>query len=296
MNQNIFITGAAGKIGKELLKTLLDKGFDNITVLCRTEEEKSSFSEMKITPIVGDLLNDYSYSSYLEDVDMVVHMAAITHTNDISKYYQINSEATLNLISRCEEYGVKNFIYISTRAIAPTGGAYSKSKLMAEKHVKESCLDWMIIRPAEVYGVAGKEGVDMILNNIHKFPFVPIIGDGEYEIAPVHISDVIKAIVSVIERADRKSRIYNIAGPESFTYNQFIAKVLDLKGIKKRKINIPVYVFRILAKGLALVFKDRFIAVDQLPRLLSEKSSDISVAVRDLDYNPVKLEDMFDAG
>ena len=292
MKQNIFITGADGKIGKVLLKALVANGF-SLIALCRTEAERSSLSDLSVRTVTGDLLNVKSYSPYLKDVDIVVHMAAVTHTNDISRYYRINSQATLDLVNRCEEFGIRRFIYISTRAISSASGAYGESKLKAENHVRESSLNWTIIRPAEVYGISGKEGVDMILNKIHKFPFVPIIGDGKYMVAPVHVSNVIHAIVSVIENSAIKSKIYNISGPESFTYNQFIDKVLILKGIKKKKINMPVYAFNVAAKFLALIFKDRFIAIDQIPRLLSEKSSDISAAISDLDYDPDKLEEMF---
>jgi hypothetical protein len=45
---------------------------------------------------------------------------------------------------------------------------------------------------------------------------------------------------------------------------------------------------------LVFLTKDRFIVMDQLPRLLSEKSDDISPAAKELSFMPSRLEDVFD--
>lgn len=291
--QNIFITGASSKIGRFLIKSLLDKEY-NMVLLCR--KEISEFSDPKIRFILGDLLDSDSYASSLDGIDTVLHMAAVTHTNEISKYYEVNSDATLELIKACKAHGVKRFIFISTRAISEEGGHYSKSKLIAERHVQESGLDWVIMRLAEVYGISGRNGIDMILGNIHRLPFIPILGDGEYKIAPVYISDVIYPIVRAIEKRDKNNRVYNIAGPESFTYNQFIDKILQLKHIKRIKVHIPLWAFWMVARISGSVLNDGFLVMDQLPRLLCKKSENISLAVTELGFKPARLGDVINIG
>lgn len=249
--QTIFLTGATGKIGDIFLKGLLNEDY-RIIVLSRKKLAKY-IDNPKIKYVCGDISSPASYAADLKDVDIVLHMAAITHTNKISMYYEINSAATADLIKKCKEYGVKRFIFISTRAISEEGGHYSRSKLMAEKYVEGSGLDWVIIRLSEVYGIDGESGVSMILNNIERFPFIPIIGNGEYKIAPVYITDVLFAINQVIKKNDIKKRIYNIAGPESFTFNEFIDKVLKIKKLKKFKIHIPVFLIRACAYILSFL-------------------------------------------
>jgi len=70
-------------------------------------------------------------------------------------------------------------------------------------------------------------------------PFVPVIGNGEYSIAPLHISDAVSAINTIIEKDEIRNKIYTLAGPDNFTYNDFIEKIKALYGIKKIKIHIP---------------------------------------------------------
>lgn len=286
--KNLFITGGTGKIARFLIENLTAKDY-NITLLCR--KGVNEFNNYKLKLIIADILDTDTFASSLEGIDLVLHMAGITHTNRIKEYYEVNSEATSRLIKACNTKGVKRFIFVSTRAISENGGDYSKSKLIAENYVRESGLDWVIVRLSEVYGINAKNGVDMILKNIDRFPFIPIIGNGEYEMAPVHISDVISTLNKVIESPDKTMRVYNIAGPESLSFNEFIEKVLNLKQLKRKKFHIPVNLFRCIPKLSALFFNGRFLSIDQVPRLLSKKSDDISLAKSELGYNPIRLED-----
>ena len=162
---------------------------------------------------------------------------------------------------------------------------------MAEKYVRGSGLDWTILRLAEVYGIGGDTGVNLIINKIEKLPFVPVIGDGSYKMAPVHISDVLYSIERVVREESVKNRIYNIAGPESYTFNDFVDKVLRIKKIKKAKIYIPVWMINMSAHILAIFSKGNFFVIDQLPRFFCDKSDDISLAANELDFKPIGLED-----
>lgn len=288
--KRLFITGASGKIGQFLITGLLAGGY-SLTLLFKGDAPGNLPGGVRVV-VDGDILDEATYSSCLEGIDTVLHMAAITHTNIPGLYLKVNTEGTARLVRSAGEKGVRRFVYVSTRAASRYGGGYSVSKLEAEQVVRESKMDWVILRPAEVYGASGREGVDMILNNINRFPVVPIIGDGSYKVAPVHVSDVVSAIVTAIDKTELKNRIYTIAGPESFTYNEFIDKVLEIKGIKKMKVHIPVPVFRALVKTAVLLKKGKgTLAMDQLPRLLCRKSEDISEAKKDLAYDPASMDE-----
>lgn len=282
---NIFVTGGTGRIGRFLLGELKKKGY-SITLLCKERSHCKGLTGANF--VIGDIMNPASYSEYLKGVDTVIHMAGMTHTNNTLRYYKINTVATGRLIEECEKRDIKRFIFISTRAISENGGDYSRSKLMAEERVKKSAIGWVILRLAEVYGIGGEAGINMILNKAADFPFIPIIGNGKYRVAPVHVSDVIYSITKVIERTDIKNRTYTITGPESLTYDEFIDKVLKLKGAKKFKVHLPVWLSSLLLH-IVIMFKGGLFAKDQISRLLSEKSDDISETVKDLDFAPAPI-------
>ena len=286
--QRVFITGGTGKIGRFLLNRLEEAGY-SIIILTRKSVKDGYSSNIKF--VNGDILESQSYIEALRDVDVVLHMAAVTHTNSEEKYFAVNAGGTRELIKAAQESGVKRFIHVSTRAISPAGGGYSRSKIEAEKYVMESGLDWVILRPSEVYGLGGNEGIEMLLGKLDSMPFVPVIGTGKYGIAPLHVSDLIDALLSVIEKSELKNKIYTLAGPENFTYNELIDRIMLIKKIRRARVSVPLFLIEMMARVSALFFGDRFLIADQVPRLVSEKSSDISLAARELSFKPKKIDE-----
>ena len=214
-------------------------------------------------------------------------MAAVTHTNDEGLYYKVNTDGTKLLIDLARQYEIKRFIFVSTRAIGKEGGVYSNSKRLAEEIVKNSGLAWTIVSPSEIYGIYEEESINRLIKNIERMPVIPVIGQGKYKIAPVYIDDIINAIIKILENENTVYKTYNLSGPEEMSYRNFIDKVLELKKLKKAKINIPVLFFSIIARLLAFFkVKKPFIVKDQIPRLLCKKSADITLAKKDLGYQP----------
>jgi len=286
---NIFITGSSGVIGKKLLSRLKKDGHQLSILVRKKENEPADNSSVKI--FVGDLMDSSSLETATRGIDAVIHLAGITHTNNFQLYYDINANGTKNLIEACEKNRVKKFIYISSRAANAEGGAYARSKLLAEEEVKKSSIPWIILRPGEVYGAGEKEAVSRLMRIIQKNTFIPILGNGNYQLSPVYVDDVIEAIAaSMNEKVVNKT--YTICGPREVTYNELVDIISNQLHVKKIKIRIPIFSLQCLAWIFYIIKKDIFVR-DQIPRLLSEKPSDISEAVRDLHFHPKSIEEGF---
>lgn len=282
----VLITGGTGSIGKKLTVRLKNSGFE-IRVLAR---KFSAENDNGTSYIKGDLKETESLDKAVMGVDAVIHLAGITHTHDSKLYYKINAEGTKNLIKACQKKGVRRFIHISSRAACPEGGAYARSKLMAEKTVKESGLDWTILRPSEVYGTEKREAVSGLINIVRKSPLVPVIGNGRYSLNPVSVDDLAQSIAATLENKASFKKTYTIAGPEELTYNELTDKISQILGVKRIKIFIPLILFEICARLFHLLGINALV-YDQIPRLLCKKSADISLARKDLNFNPRTVEE-----
>jgi nucleoside-diphosphate-sugar epimerase len=284
----IFITGATGGIGSFLVPSLADSGYELILLSIAPDITFSKYKNVQV--LVGNILDSASYQTALIDVDIIIHLAAVTHTNDTALYYKINTEGTRILLAAAETANVKRFIFVSTRAIGKAGGGYSDSKAQAEELVKASGLAWTIVRPAEVYGVNEQEALTKLITGIEKMPFVPVLGNGRYKLAPVRINDVVQALCASLSRENTVGKTYTLAGPEEFTYLGLVDKVLNIKKLRKMKLHIPLFVISLLAHLIALLpFKHPPFVKDQVSRLLLDKSADISQARQELNYTPRSL-------
>lgn len=283
----VLITGASGSIGKKLTNKMQNSGY-RLRILTRKNNANESSSNIEY--VKGDLEDQGSLDKATAGIDAVIHLAGITHTNDRGSYFRINTEGTKNLIKACQNNNVKRFIYISSRSACPEGGAYAESKYLAENFLEKTSLDWTILRPAEVYGTKEKEAISGLINIVRKNPFVPVIGNGQYLLSPIYVDDVIVSIIAALKTNASIKKTYIISGPEELTYNNLIDKISRMLGARRIKIPIPVAVFKLLAV-LFYFFGMNILVRDQIPRLLCKKSADISPARRDLDFNPMPIEE-----
>jgi nucleoside-diphosphate-sugar epimerase len=285
----VLITGATGKIGKKLLDTLLVDEQNEIYALLTEKDDSELPPEIKICR--GDLSELYSLRNALSNintVNTVLHMAAITHSNNKKEYFSINLEGTKNLVKICEELGIKRIVFISSRAACSGGGDYAESKLAAENVIKKSKLEWLILALGEVYSISGNDEINRLFKTIKKNYFIPIIGNGEYKLAPVYIEDVVPAIMEAVNNENLSSKRYIICGKEEFSYRELVVAMVNFISVKRLIFNIPLLLLKFIF-FLAHVIKIRRISYDQLNRLMVAKPSDISESIKDLGFNPRKF-------
>ncbi|MEA1963377.1 MAG: NAD(P)-dependent oxidoreductase [Patescibacteria group bacterium] len=274
----ILITGASGGIGKILIKKLIKAGFDDLAVLSRDQSKLETIKKIKIK--IGNLNDFNSLDKALKNIDVIIHLAGITHSNKIKKYFQINIDGTKNLLRAAEKNSVKKFIFISSRAASKFGGAYAYSKFLAEQAVKKYKFGWIILKPAEVYGAKNGEAIQKLIDKIKKSYFIPVPGKGDFELNPVFVDDVVLAIINSIQTKKINTGCI-LAGAENFSYKNLVNLIAHAYNKKIKIIYIPIFVLKIVA----CIFP-RILVRDQIPRLLAKKPCDISLAREYLNFNP----------
>jgi len=158
----ILVTGATGLVGTRLLPRLVEAGFD---VRALVRQAKPLFAG--VTTVEGDILDPASLRTAVAGVDAVVHLAGLLRTPDVKQIWNVNLEGTRNLIEAVKaNASTARFIMASTSLVynvdaprpslesddvAPTRD-YPASKVAAEKLLRESGLNWSVLRYGFVYG------------------------------------------------------------------------------------------------------------------------------------------------
>jgi NADH dehydrogenase len=284
----ILITGATGIIGSKIIKKL--KLIKNCEIKILIRKKETCNFDKTIGIIRGDLIDLNSLNKATKNIDIVLHLAGITHTNKNKSYYKINTTGTENLLKECEKNNVKKFIFISSRTAGLNGGAYAKSKYYAEKMAERYKQNWIILSLAEVYGAGEKDTIYKLLNFAKKWHFIPIMGNGEYLLSPVFVDDVVDTIINAIQNNNIHRKKYIITGPEELTYNEIINQLSSILNKRIYKIYLPIFIFKILA-FIFFIFNKKIITRDQIPRLLCEKPFGINSAAKDLNFTQRSFKD-----
>ena len=69
-------------------------------------------------------------------------------------------------------------------------------------------------------------------------PFLPLIGGGKTKFAPIYVGDVAKAIVKSLELNNLQPKIYELGGPENYSFKELMEILLN--EIKKKRFLIPI--------------------------------------------------------
>ncbi|WP_338876279.1 NAD(P)-dependent oxidoreductase [Spirosoma sp. SC4-14] len=158
----ILITGVTGLVGERLLRRLVEAGMD-----CRALVRTGKRIPASVTAVEGDLFDFTSLAEAVTDVSAIIHLAAVFRTQDTDLIWKSNLEGTRNLINIVKTHAPDaRFILASTtnvyNADNPHPGredddvapqqAYPASKVAAEKELRESGLNWVVLRFPFVYG------------------------------------------------------------------------------------------------------------------------------------------------
>ncbi len=282
----ILITGASSTLGKNLTSELLKTEQFSIRLL----EHRSPVRKENCEIFQGGLQNIDSLGKACSEIDTVVHLAALTHSSSRKAYFEINEEGTKKLITACKKNNIRRFIFVSSATASEEGGDYGVSKLRCEELVRKSGLDWVILRPSEVYGVKMEEGMGKLVAWVKKFPIIPVIGDGSYFLNPVNVDDVVQAMVEILSNDSIKKETLNLCGPEKMTMNELIDRLARIQKVQIRKIFLPIWFVR-AGIGVLSIFKSSLAFPDQIPRLLCRKDQSIDKTQALVSYNPIKIEE-----
>jgi len=279
--ETVFITGGSSVLGHHVLRRLVSQVHIVAVVHRRTLE----IPDAEIELLHGGLNQAIRNPTGLQKAQMVLHMAAVTHAGDSSEYHRVNVELTKRLLSVCNPR--QHFVYVSTVCAHPEGGAYGRSKWLAEEAIRGSGLDYTIIRPAEIYGSKDGEGIDALVALARRAHFLPDFRyGGSVKYAPISAQDAAHFIAEATICRRHAGQTYILCADYLCTAPE-MARALRSSVRPLLVVPVPVMILRAAtALGLPVPFKP-----DQIDRLVLPKMYNSALARRDYDFRPQSFLD-----
>jgi UDP-glucuronate 4-epimerase len=264
----IVVTGAAGFIGSNLVKSLSLKNhkitcLDALIDTTYSREIKlNQWEELRKIPnlvLVEKDMREGGLETFIENADIIVNLAAmpglVDSWSNFDLYASCNVTATHRLLDAHSRINSKaKLVHISTSSVygrVATGdessptipySPYGVTKLAAENLIRafadNSCLDFNILRYFSVYGPDQRPDMaySRFISAIYNDETINLYGDGTQSRTNTYISDCITATVMTIE-AGLSNTIYNIAGLDEVNILTVISILEEILG-KKAKVNL----------------------------------------------------------
>lgn len=269
----ILVTGAAGNVGSAVVKTLLQKGY-RVRCLLRETSSRELLEGLDIEIAVGDLRDRETVLSACRGIDAVISIAYIS----LAQY----------LLEAASLYNISRLVFLGSTGIytrLPSQSAQAKRDL--EKVITSGNTRYTILRATMIYGNQRDRNIFRLLRFLKKSPVMPMVGGGRALVQPVHIDNVVSALVTAFETPGTIGKIYDIGGAAAMPYREMVKTAARALG---RHVLCPSFPLWLVKAGAAVGRKigpPVNIRSEQVARLVENKNVDISPARRDFNYNPL---------
>jgi nucleoside-diphosphate-sugar epimerase len=276
----VFVAGATGAIGRQLVPLLVAAGHE-VHGMTRSQSKRAMLAEMGAVPVVADALDPEQVAEAVAVArpEVIVHqLTAIGPMNtrrldrDFALTNRLRTEATDHLLSAGQAVGVRRFVAQSVAgfgAYARTGGPVKSEEdplettparpmrgiLAAIRHLEEAVVgarwtEGIVLRYGVFYGpgtslAPGEEQFELVRRR--KFP---IVGDGAGVWSFIHVADAAEATVRAVEHGVRG--VYNVVDDDPARVSDWLpalAHQLDAK----EPMRVPRFVGRLVAGEAAVV-------------------------------------------
>ena len=280
--RTILVTGGAGFIGSHLSERLLLEGnrvliidnfnnyYDPIIKRNNVEEVKKTCIENNISlenykVFEGDIRdNEFLKEVFSNKIDSIMHLAAMAGVRpsiqDPALYYDVNITGTVNLLERCRENGVRQFVFASSSSvygnnekvpfsesdrvdnpISPYAATKKSGELLCHTYHHLFDMNIACLRFFTVYGP--RQRPDLAINKFTSLILedkeIPFYGDGNTSRDYTFVEDIVTGIVSSINfvNTDKKIfEIFNIGGDKTVSLIEMVETIEEVLG-KKAKLN-----------------------------------------------------------
>ncbi len=272
---NVFLTGSTGFLGTSLVKQLF---LQNVKFVAALLDEKdvvrlpSSEIEWIIVP---PLSNSANYQDALNDVDVVVHLAARVHVmhdnapDPLAEFRRVNVFGTMNLARQAALAGVRRFVFVSSVKVngestllghpfsaegAPDPqDPYGISKHEAEVGLRELALstgmEVVIIRPPLVYGPGVKANFASMMRWLSKGIPLPL-GALDNKRSFVALDNLVDLIVTCLRHPTAANQTFLVSDGEDLSTTELLRRMGRALGKPARLLPVPVGVMEVAAKVL----------------------------------------------
>jgi NADH dehydrogenase len=230
----VVVTGASGRIGRVLTPLLADRGEVRAIVPEGAAADALRAAGAKVA--VASLYDSAILRAIMDGAHTVIHLAGAMNLPDEAAYETSNLETTREVLEAATEASISRLLFLSyPGASSSSSNAFLRTKGLAEEAVEATGPDHLILRCTHVSG-PGQRWLEDLRIAVARPLVVPVVGSGRQRVAPVHVRDVVAALVAADDRADPISGTLALQGPRVAAMDELVDVVA---GRGRRKIHLP---------------------------------------------------------
>lgn len=210
--RQVFVTGATGHMGRNLIPELLQRAHRVYAVV-------RAGSEGRLPPrceaVVANALDGQSYAEHVPAGSTFVHLVGVTHPNPskAQEFRDVDLKSATEAIEAAKMAGVSQFVYVSVAQPAPVMKAYIEARAKAEEAIRASGLAATILRPWYVLG-PGRRWPLALLPMYWLMETIPATRERARRLGLVSIKQMVAALCAAVEDPVAAGQVRIVGVPE----------------------------------------------------------------------------------
>lgn len=276
----LLVSGGTGFLGSAAVRELLARG-EKVAVLGRDASRiRRKFGESVEAREADVTRPGESLEVAMRGVDIAIDCVQFPNYPIENKargwtFEEVDLKGAINQVDAAKKAGVRRYVYISGVGAAPEAREHwFRYKWQAERHLRESGLEWVVIRPTWVYG-PNDDSLNRILRFGDFLPVIPTFGNGKQAMQPIFISDVARVIADAALKPEATNKLFELGGPERMTMNEVFKTALEIQGRKRPILHQPVFAGKALGTiASALPIANRMLSADAVDFIVTSAVAD----------------------
>ncbi len=266
----IAITGGSGFVGSHLAAELTQRGHEVVLISRHARGGVPEHAGAGMVHHVSSDLSDHEIlAKAFQGCTALAHCAGINREIGRQTYQRIHVEGTRNVVTAARLAGVKRIALMSfLRARPACNSPYHESKWEAEEIIRNSGLEYTILKSGMVYG-RGDHMLDHLSHSIHTLPVFATVGFREKPIRPLAVDDLTHILSAALTEGRLPGKTVAVTGAEELCLSEAARRVAAVLHRRIWIVPAPIWFHRVLAQAFEWTMKVPLVAKAQV-RILEE--------------------------
>jgi NADH dehydrogenase len=212
----VLVAGATGLVGSDICRRLAGEGVPVRALVRETSApaKVAALRDLGAEIAVGDVRDVASLDAACAGVESVISTLSampFSYEPGVNDIGPTDRDGTIALVDAARRAGARGFVYMSFSGNIDRDFPSRHAKRTVEAHIRESGLDWTVLRPSYFMEVWLSPAVGFDAANAT----ATIFGDGEGPISWIAIADVAEFAVRALDAPAARNATLELGGPDA---------------------------------------------------------------------------------
>lgn len=266
MSQGLLaVFGGTGFLGRRIVRQALNTGWTVRMAARRRRPDLFAGEVPEPEHVEVDIRDPEMVAAAVKGATAVVNSVGL-YVEDRRDSFETIHVIGAGHVAQASKRAEARLVHVSGIGVDRRAGSdYVRARALGEERVRDAYIDSVILRPSVLFG-PGDSLVSTLSSMVRWLPVIPLFGDGDTRLQPVHVDDVARAVLSALELREACGGVFELGGPDVLTYRELVQAIGTATGRRRWLQPVPFGVWKLLA-ALCAVLPAAPITRDQIELL-----------------------------